>query len=320
MVSLAVVAAVSVPLGGCNAFGDDVAASVNGHDISINDVRELAAARAQEASSDDTLDATAARGALAELIQLQVFRAELKRRGGAASASDRSTAEQLVGDLKGLRPGLKSELLALYADRSALLSKLEVTNDVATPTPAEIRARAAELLSKVPAEQLTVPCALGVFGPTEDAEGVQVLVDGGTDVGDAAKFSAVGFRPIGANGEPYCGQVGEPRIDEAIGGPVGTVRRVDFQSQQGPQTVFLRPTGMKTYTADDPEVLAEAQSQLEQEAQQAAQLERNTLQVKQEREIYARARIDVDPRFGTFDPVEIVAAPPAPHSPTSSRG
>lgn len=317
VVTLVGLVAVSVPLSGCNAFGDDVAASVNGRDITISQVRQLAKARAADSVGPDSIEGTAGRGALAELIELNVYRDELKRRGGAATDADRSAAQSQVGELKGASSSLKAELSELYADRVALLAKLTPTPEVPEPTAEEIRATAEQLLKSVPADQLVVSCAVGVFGSTDGAAAVQKLVDGGTDVGDGEAFASTGFRSIGVDGAPYCGAVGEPSIDAAIKGPIGVVKRVDVQSQQGPQTVFLRPTGTKTYTPDDPEVLAAAKSQLQEKAQQTAQQQQTQLQAGQQLKVMRRARVDVDPRFGTFDPREVVRPPDSPAAPST---
>jgi len=317
VVTLVGLVAVSVPLSGCNAFGDGVAASVNGRDITIGQVRELVEARSKDSVTPDTIDGTAGRGALAELIQLNVYRDELKRRGGEASDSDRTDAKSMVGDLKGVSAALKAELTSLYADRAALLAKLSPALHVAEPSDAEIRATAQQLIDRVPVDQRVVSCAVGVFGATSDAAAVQTLVDRGTDVGNGDAFASTGFRPIGVDGAPFCGETGEPNLDAAIKGPAGVVKRVDVATQQGDQSVFLRPTGTKTYTADDPEVLAAAKAQLEQQAQQAAQEQQTSLQAGQQLAVMKRARIDVDPRFGTFDPREIVRAPQSPVAPSA---
>lgn len=310
LVALVAITALSLPLVGCNAFGDNVAATVGGSDITMSQVRGLAAARSEQALGEDTIDATAARGALAELIQLQAYRAELRRKDGSASPQHREEARQLVDGLAGVKGDLKAELMTLYADRAALLEMLSASVAAEEPTDEEIRARAEEMIEGATPEQLVVPCAVGVFGPTDAAAGVQELVDGGADVGDGSAFESAGFSPIGLDGAPFCGLVGNPDIDDAVtNGAIGVVRRVDFQSQQGAQTVFLRPTGSKTYTAEDPEIVEAAISQLQQEAQLLAQANQSKLQAAQDADILRRARVHIDPRLGRFDPKDVVRAP-----------
>lgn len=295
---------------GCDAFGDAVAATVNGHDITFEQVRLLAASREAEAVSDDAIDGVAARGALAELIQLHAYRAELKRRDGVATAEDRDAAKQAVDALKGVTGSLKSELLTLYADRSALLRILESSIEVDTPSEDQIRARAEEIIRGATPEQLVVSCAVGVYGPADAAADVQKLIDDGADVGNPDAFTATGYAPISPRGDPFCGGVGNPDIDDAISkGAIGVVRRVDFDSQQGAQTVFLRPTGTKTYTPEDPDILAAAESQLQQEATLAARANQAGRQAAQSAEIMRRARVEIDPRIGVFDPRDVVRSP-----------
>ena len=302
--------ALLLPLVGCDAFGDNVAATVAGHDITIEQVRGLAAARSEQAPGEDTIDATAARGALAELVQLQAYSAELRRKDGSASSQHREEARQMVDGLVGVKGDLKAELMTLYADRAALLEMLNASVAAEEPTDEEIRARAVEMIEGAPPEQLVVPCAVGVFGPTDAAAGVQELIDGGADVGDGTAFESANFSPIGLDGAPFCGLVGNADIDDAVtNGAVGVVRRVDFQSQQGAQTVFLRPTGTKTYTAEDPEIIAAATSQLQQEAQLLAQANQSKLQATWDAEILGRAGVHIDPRLGRFDPKDVVRPP-----------
>lgn len=328
-VLLVALAAVASPLAGCDAFGDDIAATVSGHDISIADVRALAAAQAKGADQDvrstsESLDGEQSRAALAELIQLRLFSEELDRRGASPSAEDQQAADTALEQLPGLPAKLRTELRSLYADRNALGSALKEGSSAQQTefTEEEVRKHAEELLATVPPEELDQACAEGIVGLAAGAEQAQQLLDGGTDVNDAAAFAGIGYQSISQDGGPYCASASAvlPEVATAMAGPVGQVRRVDFQSQQGEEaTVFLRPTGRRVLTADSPEVLQQAEQDLQQQAQTQAQTDLQLRQNKVLEELFGSADVDIDPRFGRWSATDLVLPPVSPQAPAGQR-
>jgi hypothetical protein len=321
---------------GCRALGGDVAATVDGHDITVDQVRQLAkdlptpSGVALVKTSSNVLNGDEARQALYVWIRYEAIHHDFARRKGTVTSADRSSATQQLKSLKHLSKSNKARLLTLVAEESALARLLGTsasTPDVAEPTDTEVASRAQELIGQAPADQLQLECADAIAGPSTNADQVQALLDGGTSLTDAAAFSSLQYASPVTTAQ-LC--VSLSHITEQLpaelqapfqNAAVGQLVRANFSAQAGEQTLFFRRTGSRTLTATDSEVLDAARSQLEQEAQTKAQQAQTADQAQTSRafdRIVRRADVEVDPRFGTFDAKRGVVPPRAPLGSTTT--
>jgi hypothetical protein len=152
---------------------------------------------------------------------------------------------------------------------------------------------------------------------------VQALLDGGTEITDAAKFADLQYAPPSST-NPLC--VSPAQLPTELSGPytstkVGQLGRANFQGQTGEQTLFFVPTGQRTLTATDPEVVDAARQELEQAAQSAANEAQTANQAaiaRAYRKILRETDVDVDPRFGRLAANGAVEAPITPLIPRSA--
>ena len=180
----------------------------------------------------------------------------------------------------------------------------------------------------MPPEQLTLTCANAIAGPSTAADQVQALLDGGTDITDPAAFTELQYAPP-TSASPLCASPAQlpPELAEPFTStPVGQLARADFAGQTGgavDSTLFFVPTGPRTLTAEDPDVVAAARQQLEQDAQSAATESQKATEAETTaayEKIFRSTDIDVDPRFGSFDASGTIVAPIRPIEPAPAPG
>jgi hypothetical protein len=295
--------------GGCDAVGgDDVAASVEGTDITVTMVQDLIPAVAKLPSaptptideSDDLMDGGMARFALNVAIQGEIAEHELSALSGSVTQADRDSINEQLGSLEGLSAKEKDLLAELFAPLAALQRVLG-----AEVSDADVAAAAQEIVDQLPPEQRQQVCFVGVVGPATGKAQAQTLVDGGADVADAAAFAEAGFQAASeGEGAPLCLSLTSvaPELSTALAGTaVGAEGVADFASSQGDATVFFRVTGVQEVGVDDPAVQQQAEQQI------AAQADPSALIAKSD------AQVDIDPRFGSaFTPAKGVLPPLAP--------
>jgi hypothetical protein len=324
--------ALVVAAGGCRALGGDVAATVDGHDITVDQVRQLArdlpsqSGAALVKTSGNVLNGDEARQALGLWIQFEAIHHEFVARKGTVTPADRSSATQQVASLKHMSRSNKARLLTLVAEKGAmdrLLGSAAATPDVPPPSDAEVASRARDLIDQLPADERQLECADAIAGPSSNGDQVQALLDGGTSLTDASAFSSLQYASPVSTAQ-LC--VSLSHITEQLppelqapfqSAPVGKLTRANFSAEAGEQTLFFRRSGPRTLTATDSEVLDAARSQLEQEAQTKAQQAQTANQAQTAKEyarILRRSDVEVDPRFGSFDPGRGVVAPRAPRA------
>jgi hypothetical protein len=306
LVALVVVAA------GCDALGDDVAATVAGRDITIGQVTDLMpiaaklpSAPSATARGGDVIDGELARFALSLEIQGQVFSYELHRRKGTVTQADRSSIEQeLTSNLPGLSAKGKQALVDLFAPVAALRRVLG-----ADSSQADVDAAAAKIVAGLSQQERQQVCIVGIVGPQSGRAQAQAAVDAGAAITDAAAFEAAGFQAV-TTGDPLCLTLTSvaPELAQALQStPTGSERTVDFTSSQGPATLFFRVTGQQQLTAQDPEVQQQAQQQVASQADPTAVI------------TSSKAKVDVDPRFGRgYDPSKGIIAPLTPSGDTEA--
>jgi hypothetical protein len=283
----------------------------------------------EPASTDEVLNGSQARGSLTQWIQLEALHAELERRGETPTPDERTQAKEQVDSLDGLSKDTSTRLTSLLASAIAMDriigSEAGPAPEVPEPTDEEIAAKAAELLATIPPDQLTLACSNAIAGPAAAADQVQALLDGGTDINDPAAFTALEYAPPSTT-NPLCVSPSQlpPELQEPYtSAPEGELARADFSSAGDgtlDQTLFFVPTGPRTLTAEDPDVVAAARQELEQAAQEeaaAAQQASQSELAEAYRKIFRSSDIEVDPRFGTFDPEGTVEPPIAPLVPAT---
>jgi hypothetical protein len=325
-----------VATAGCKALGGDVVATVDGHDITIDQVRQLAkdlpspSGAALVKTGPNVLDGDEARQALGIWIRYEAIHHDFGRRKATVTAADRTAATQQLTSLKHLSKENKARLLTLVAEESALARLIGTpssTPDVPAPTDAEVAARARELISQAPPDQLQLECADAIAGPATNADQVQALLDGGTSLTDASAFSSLQYASPVTTAQ-LCVSLSHitEQLPTELQAPfqntaVGKLGRANFTANAGQQTLFFRRTGSRTLTPTDSEVLDAARSQLQQEAQTKAQQAQTANQAETSKafeRIISRADVEVDPRFGSFDPRRGVVAPRAPLGSTTT--
>ncbi len=297
------VAALGLVASGCDALGNDVAASVNGKKITVDQVVEFA----KEIQAD--LDNSAAQGATkapSATTEVGVNADPARRALGVLFASSLST--EALGQWK------------VPIDESAIQQQLAQLKGTPTPTQrliARLTAAENQLLQGLPDHwdtplgqrfltlKSTTTCVEGIAGAADQKEAIQKLIDGGASLTDPNAFTGAGANPLGPQGNQFCFSSPE-EIPKELQAPWSKpaspeVKNVEFESPRGGKVIiFFRTLGATTKNISDPafrDSVKPAQS--------------DTILLR-------RVAIDVlnasiDPRFGSFDPSTGVSAPTSPN-------
>lgn len=296
------VAALGLMATGC-ALSNDVAASVNGKKITVDQVVEFS----KEIQADLASKAAA----------------------GAATVPPTTTDIGVNADPARLALGvlfassLSSEALGQWkvpVDEAAIDQQLAKVEGTPTPTQrlfARLTAAENQLLQGLPDHWdtplgqrfLTLKsrptCVEGVAGAADQKDAIQKLLDGGASLTDATAFAGAGASPLGQQANQFCFSSPEElpkELQEPWSMPASPViKNVEFvPPRSGKLVVFFRTLGATTKNVSDPAF-------------------RDSVKPSQADTIVLRlAAIDVlnaslDPRFGTFDPSTGVAAPASPN-------
>jgi hypothetical protein len=300
----------------CDPIGSDIAATVGSTRITIQQVRALVAAidaanteqgtRAlpEPATNEFRINGEAARFALAGWIRLSVAEQETQRRKLSPDDTDRQRADQELASLTKLPKSDRKRL----ADGLAALSAL--TRAIAADAPASTVEQVAErIFAEIPEDDRDLRCFQGIQGPAAGADAVEELLDGGTPLDQFAAFIDRQYNPISQTGAELCLRPSEvARIPDPVGPAFAAARpgerqRVAFSSQGQDGVVFFELARTDRLTPQSPQILQQAQQQVEQERQGSM----NELLA----EVFKRYPIRVDARFGRgFDPAESVVMPP----------
>ena len=294
---VAVGLSIAVVATGCDAFGDDVAATVNGIDISWNQVNSLAKGFAEPGavSRAGVTDGASARSSVNRLVFLGVVQAELKERKVEVTDADRSAARDKVSQDRNEGPffaALDDAGKAVELDLVASQTKLSEAISALDPTSADVQR---ELLSRLRGlDQVKCADIVQIAG-TGDADGVETKLKAGAVAADLAAAD-----PTNVQQQRVClTDVARSAVQgaEVLDDPPGSVTRQEGAGQDGATVVgLIRPTGSKTLEVGDPDLVQVIQR----------------LQQQQEWPLYAlkSANVDLDPRLGTWSEEQLTALAP----------
>ena len=303
---------------GCNAFGDDVAGTVNGIDISWAQVNSLAKTATDPAKvTSGVADASIARRAMQSLVILGVYQSELKHRGIELTEAERSAArDAVVADAQKNQfyESLDDTGKSVEIDLEASQTKVQTAIAGLDATSQDVQR---ELIARLPG-LADVKCAdvLDVTA-TVDANAVEAKLKAGVEpavivAADAQNMqtqhvclNAVARRSI--------------QVDTAFfDAPAGTITRHDISSQGATGAVeFFRSNGaftLKPGDADLVDVIKRMQYIATDQQTQAKSQAWIQYAV-------ASAKVVVDPRLGSWsaDDVQVVAPTlPLDRSPTTT--
>jgi hypothetical protein len=243
----------------CDAFGDDVAATVEGKDISIDAVTALAKEpvfnRTGGASTESVMDGTAARAALTTLIQFNLAASELARRGAHVTAADRQTVDQQYGQdaqISAMKPAARKVVLDSIAQEVALDRVLREID----PTSAQERH---ELFDRTPSSH-KVRCFEALVAPAANETQVENALDSGASISDVLTKGTGGAQAIFGNGQQCRSRnqipAGFPAEVTSLifDAPIGQTASVKTQSGTTDVVVIVHATADRTLHRDDPEV------------------------------------------------------------------
>jgi hypothetical protein len=307
-IAVVMVALLAVVATGCDAFGDDVAARVDGREITIDQVSGLAKVLNDGKSVVDRgrLDGTESRRALTGLVQLAVARSALSALGEEVTPADTTIADSQMQSFAQAPESVKKVLHAGFAATAALDRVIPKHWDtpLGRATLDEIHDRASQTPPQV--------CVDGWIGAaTSEAEALQ-LVQGATSE-PSQQLAQLGFQPLGGSSTQFChpisdlGQLPEGLADAFDVPAANSFRAVEYDDPQaGRAAVIFRPLGRQvTPERNSPDFQAYAEQSVAAVLQQGGGL---TGQVAMQ-----MADVDIDSRFGPgLDDNFIVKPPTAP--------
>lgn len=313
---------VVVSAGACGVVKDDVAAVVNGREISVRSVNELAAhveADPQLAQSllagsnppSGTIAGDAARMALNLLVREDLITVALRSHDGTVTEADRtSAADQAKGYSTGFRPFAERILAANVA-----LARV-ATKDLPTPTLREV----ADFYSKNKDRFAAETCFDALRVTADGAADAQKALGSGTS---AAKYLAGHGQTTAAadsSGLNVCLSAEDIAGNQQLQGIVQQLDGVDIGGvvplqQNDGSAVFLVIT-KRTITPLTPALSEQIAEYLKSQNTAAA-----SAQVDKELTVLeGKATVSIDPRYGTWAPgsEELIAAPPVPTGRTTT--
>lgn len=311
-----------VLLTACGVAEDTTAATVDGRDITVSAVTKLAkseylvstaSGEGLVSSSDVVVGSTTRRAALALLVQAEVFAADVRAQGGEVTDEDRQAADAQISQYEqeqgvtideAARPTITRLLAARTA--SARLSPVAVDE----VTDAQVEAYFADN-----AEQFADLSCVDAFAvEPAQAAAAQAAVDGGDSLAEILSNAQLAAQPLGQDGGEVCAppdQVQEPTLAQLIyEAPVGQWASGEIANGGETIAVFVRPNSRGDVGPDNETVAAQVRQQLQAEAETAAQ----TLSSDAEQKLFELADVEIDPRYGDWDPSQqsLILAPPAP--------
>jgi hypothetical protein len=291
---------------GCDAFGDDVAARVDGRDITVSQVTALAKVlnRGQSVEKDGRLDGTQARRALTGLVQLAVARSALRDLGEEVTPADTTIAENQMQSFTDAPASVRKVLLSGFEATAALDRVIPQHWD--TPL-----GRAT--LDEIAKRSATVPerlCIEGWIGAAASEAEALALVQGATS-DPSQQLAALGFQPVGSTSTQFCQPVNQlDQLPDGLGAKFDLPASNTFQAVQyddpqgGPVSVIFRPLGrQKSPARNSPDFQKFAEESVAAVLQQGGGLVGQVaLQL---------ADVDIDSRFGPGLDTNFIVKPPA---------
>jgi len=310
-------------LTGCSVAEDTTAATVGGKDITVAEVAELArspyivqsaSAEGLISSSDVVKGATTQRAALSLLVQSRVFEDAVAARKGEVTADDEQVAESQISGFEQQNAAIDTtarELLLRTIAAQSALSRLLGGDDIADAASDEsVAAYFADHQ-----QDYDQVCVDGFAVRSPEKAAAQAAVDGGADVQTVLADAALQAQAMTQDGGEVCvfsGQVTDPDLADLIAqAPEGRWTTADLDDPQaGAITVFIRANRRVAATLDDANVTDAIRTLLQEEATNEAQ---QKFSGEQER-VFATADVEIDPRYGTWDPTAqtVLVPPPTP--------
>lgn len=307
----------------CGAAEDSTAATVGTRDITVAKVDRLAASpyiSAEAAASGEgrvsspngTTGTTLQRFALRYYVMTAVLEEIVEDRGSSILDVDRQTAEQQIGEQEaaqqqqgggGLDSVGREALVGYYAAQAAV-------RRVVTATPEQVQ----DYFDEHRDELGDIICIEG-FGVATEAEGAAAAaLAGGAEVADILGDPSLLAQPLSENGGELClfdDEINNPTLEPLVlDGALGTWGSTVLSSPQaGDISVFIRPNSRGPGTLDDEAVQAKVQTLLGNEVDE------------QLRGAISDVEVDLDPRYGIWDPEAdvLILAPPSPR-PSAAAG
>jgi hypothetical protein len=291
----------------CNAFGDDVAATVEGHDIPVSSVTTLARDPAfnqgQSAGTDSVLAGEVGRGALTLLIQFQLTANELERRGESVTSEDQDTVDQTYGSqLSGLKPEVRAILTKGLVEQAALNRVLKGIDPSSPAERAQLYARARAYHQ--------VRCFEGLVAPSSGEIAIATALKNGQTIGDIVSNSVGGATAGFGQGEQCYPRDVRPNFPAKVLSLIydskpGSIHGAEVAGgTQGTLAVIVGVTRDRTVGPNDPYL-----TQLLQSVQQAGIQAWLPL-------VQDNADVQVNPQYGRgfTTPTGVIApvTPPAP--------
>jgi hypothetical protein len=238
----------------CDAFGDDVAATVEGHDIPVSSVttlaREPAFNQGQSAGTDSVLAGDVGRGALTLLIQFQLTANELERRGASVTSEDQDTVDQTYGSqLSSLKPDVRAILTKGLAEQAALSRVLKGIDPSSPTEQAELYARARAY------HQLR--CFEGLVAPTTGEIAIATALRSGQSIDDIVAKGVGGATAGFGQGEQCVPRDAKPNFPAKVLSLIydskpGSIHGAVVQGSQGDVAVIVAVTRDRTIGPNDP--------------------------------------------------------------------
>lgn len=301
----------------CGALEDTTAARVGDQEITVHAVERLAASEiiGQQAAgaglvspTQGTTGSARARAALSLLLYTGVLEDAVRARGGFTADDREQGRSEAESQMQGAdEPELVKVLGRYFAARVALVRVLGAAEE---PGQDQIEAYFEENRS-----QFEQSCVEGFAVLQPAATAAQAAVDGGASVDEVLADPALGAQSLDVEPGEVCvsdtGQLNPDLAALVFDGTIGEWDSVPLTGQTGDTfVVFVRPSRRVDATLDDPQVLQAVTDAVTQANQEDAQARLDD----QLQAIMERAEVDVDPRYGDWDPssAELLLPPRAP--------
>jgi hypothetical protein len=239
----------------CNAFGDDVAATVEGHDISVDAVTTLARDpsfnQGQSAGTKSVLAGDVGRSALTQLIQYQLIANELSRRGASVTTQDQDAIDQQYGDqLRALKPAVAAIVRKGLVDANALdrvLRSIDVNS----------KAEREALYARTPSFR-NVRCAEMIVAPGQGQTAIEDALDKGASFAQVVAQGTGGAQvlPSFGSGQQCVSRDAKPNFPASVlhllfDTKPDTIGSTVLQSSQSDVLVVVHAIADRTLGPDD---------------------------------------------------------------------
>ena len=296
----------------CGVAKDDIAATINGHEITVAQIRKMSGAKelAQSSAQDPTaapaqrgtIAGSVARGAVTLLVQRELLAKALSQLGGKVTPVDTSAAEQRTTQMSA---SIKSFATGYFALDAALLRVAKAS------LPAPTRADVTAYFDQHAADFRTT--CIDVIGVQPSAvAAARAALDSGTSFAQYLAAHPDTTQAVSQSGVSVCIAAGDTQNASILQliEPMAIGAVNETSTQAGGPTAFIKVTSRSVGTLQDDAVVKQITTALEQTTTAAATKKVQDELVAQQRS----AVVKIDPRFGSWDPAGDVPilAPPVP--------